>query len=92
MAISRDKAIIGGVVVSDFLSALVYQQAKKDQELGSGAHADLPEVKGTDDLDKIEITNGDKPTTSPAQGEKWMVPVNAGEPDERRIDVDNTAS
>ncbi len=79
MAISRDKAIIGGVVVLGLLSALVYQQAKKDQELGSGAHADLPEVKGTDDLDKIEITNGDKPTvTLQKQGEKWMVlPVNA---------------
>ena len=79
MAISRDKAIIGGVVVLGALSFLVYRQAKHDQELGSAAHADLPDVKGTDDLDKIEITNGDKPTvTLQKQGDKWMVlPVSA---------------
>ena len=61
MAISRDKAIVIGVVVLGALSFLVYRQAKHDQELGSADHRDLPDVKGTDDLDKIEITNGDKP-------------------------------
>jgi hypothetical protein len=79
MAISRDKAIVGGVVVLGALSFLVYRQAKHDQELGSAGHSDLPDVKGTDDLDKIEITNGDKPAvTLQKQGESWMVmPVNA---------------
>jgi hypothetical protein len=39
----------------------------------------VPDVKGTDDLDKIEITNGDKPTvTLQKTGDKWMVmPANA---------------
>lgn len=79
MAISRDKAIVVGVVVLGALSFLVYRQAKHDQELGSAGHSDLPEVKGTDDLDKVEITNGDKPTvTLQKQGETWMVmPINA---------------
>jgi hypothetical protein len=79
MAISRDKAIVGGIVVLGALSFLVYRQAKKDQDLGSAAHSDLPDVKGTDDLDKIEITNGDKPTvTLQKQGDKWIVlPVGA---------------
>ncbi|MGO8995921.1 MAG: DUF4340 domain-containing protein [Polyangiaceae bacterium] len=79
MAISRDKAIVIGVVVLGALSFLVYRQAKHDQELGSADHRDLPDVKGTDDLDKIEITNGDKPTvTLQKTGDKWMVlPVNA---------------
>ena len=35
MAISRDKAIVIGVVVLGALSFLVYRQAKHDQELGS---------------------------------------------------------
>src|SRR5271163_3016502 len=79
MAISRDKAIIGGIVLLGGLSFLVYRQAKHDEQLGSAGHADLPEVKGTDDLDKIELTNGDKPTvTLQKQGDKWMVlPANA---------------
>jgi hypothetical protein len=84
MAISRDKSIVIGVVVLGALSFLVYRQAKTDRELGSADHMDLPDVKGTDDLDKIEITNGDKPTvTLQKQGDKWMVatpnaPANQG--------------
>jgi hypothetical protein len=79
MAISRDKLIVGGAVLLGALTFLVYRQAKHDQELGSADHMDLPDVKGTDDLDKIEITNGDKPTvTLQKQGDKWMVlPANA---------------
>ena len=80
MALSRDKSIVIGVVVLGALSFLVYRQAKHDQELGSSsAKADLPEVKGTDDLDKLEITNGDKPmVTLQKTGDNWMVmPVNA---------------
>ena len=79
MAISRTNLIIAGVVVLGALSFGVYRQAKKDQQLGSAESAALPEVKGTDDVDKIEITNGDKPTiTLQKAGDKWMVlPVNA---------------
>lgn len=80
MAISRDKAIVVGVVVLGALSFWVYRAGKQDQELGTAAgRADLPDVKGTDDLDKIEITNGEKPTvTLEKKGETWMVtPINA---------------
>jgi hypothetical protein len=76
MAISRDKLIIGGVVVLGALSALVYSQAKKDEALGSAAAkaADLPDVKGTDDVDKLVITNADKGTvTLEKQGDKWVM-------------------
>jgi len=80
MAISRDKLIIGGVVVLAGLSALVYKQAKKDQALGTASSsAALPDPKGTDDVDKLEITNGTKSAvTLEKQGDKWMVtkPVN----------------
>ena len=75
MAISRDKSIMIGVVVLGALSFLVYRQAKHDQELGSADHMQTsPSVKGPDDLDKISITNGDKPTVVlEKQGDKWMV-------------------
>jgi len=73
---SRDKGIIIGVVVLGGLSFLVWQQLKKDQALGSAekATADLPEIKGTDDVDKISITNADKgEVVLEKQGDKWMV-------------------
>jgi hypothetical protein len=78
MALSRDKLIVIGAVVLGGLSFLVYRQAKHDEELGSAAKGDLPDVKGTDDLDKLEITNGDKPTvTLQKTGDTWVVmPLN----------------
>jgi hypothetical protein len=79
---SRDKGIIIGVLVLGGLSFLVWQQAKKDQQLGSPekATADLPEIKGTDDVDKISITNGDKgEVVLEKKDDKWMLskPVSA---------------
>src|SRR5262249_11554930 len=73
---SRDKGIIIGVLVLGGLSFLVWQQAKKDQQLGSAekATADLPEIKGTDDIDKLSITNGDKgEVVLEKKDDKWMV-------------------
>jgi hypothetical protein len=63
MAISRDKLIIGGVVVLGGLSLLVYKQAQKDDSLGkpSVSEADFPAISAPDDVDKVSITNGDKP-------------------------------
>jgi hypothetical protein len=59
----------------------VVRQAKHDQELGYADHSNLPDVKGTDDLDKLEITNGDKPmVTLQKQGEKWVVATAANAP------------
>src|SRR5580700_7911398 len=63
MAISRDKLIIGGVVVLGGLSLLVYKQAQKDDSLGKPtfSEADFPTIAAPDDVDKISLTNGDKP-------------------------------
>jgi hypothetical protein len=80
MALTREHGIILGVVVLGGLSFLVYKQSQKDEQLGTVSKAELPEVKGTDDLDKIELTNGDKGTVTLAnEGGKWMVtaPVHA---------------
>ena len=79
---SRDKGIIIAVVVLGGLSFFVWQAAKKDQQLGSAdkATADLPEIKGTDDVDKISITNGEKgEVVLEKKDDKWFVtkPVNA---------------
>jgi hypothetical protein len=72
MALSREHGIIIGVVLLGGLSFMVYRQAKHDEQLGSTNKVDLPEVKGTDDLDKIEITNGDKGAVTLAKdGDKW---------------------
>jgi hypothetical protein len=80
---TRDKQIIAGVVVLAALGGLVYMQAKKDQNIGKTTEttsADLPEIKGSDDLDKFVIKNGDKgEITLEKKGDKWMVtkPVDA---------------
>jgi hypothetical protein len=72
--LSRDKAIVIGVVLLGGLSFLVYKQAKHDEQLGTAAKMDLPDVKGTDDLDKIELTAGSKPSlTLIKEGDAWMI-------------------
>jgi hypothetical protein len=79
---SRDKLIIVGVVVLAGLGGLVYRQVKIDQSVGAPttATADLPEIKGSEELDKISIINGDKPeVVLEKQNDKWMLtkPVHA---------------
>jgi hypothetical protein len=61
---SRDKLLILGVVVLGLLGVLVYKQQQKDASLGTPATQsakDFPTVNAPDDIDKISITNGDKP-------------------------------
>ncbi len=60
---SRDKLIIAGVVLLGLLGVLVYEQAKKDESEGAPtASAEAtPTVSAPDDVDKISVTNGDKP-------------------------------
>ena len=74
------KLIIGAVVLAG-ASFWMYTQYKKDSQLGSvAAKPDLPEFKGTDDVDKIDITNADKgEVVLEKKGDKWMLtkPVNA---------------
>lgn len=66
-----------GAAVLAVLGFLVYKQMKADQKVGVSAEAntaDLPDIKGTDDLDKIEITNADKSTvTLEKKGDSWQV-------------------
>lgn len=60
---SRDKLIILGVVILGLLGFLVYKQAKKDESMGAPVVTakDFPTISlSTDDVDKIDITNGDK--------------------------------
>lgn len=61
---SRDKLIIFGVVLLGLLGVLVYQQAKKDESMGApmAGTADFPSISAPDEVDKLEITNGDKGT------------------------------
>lgn len=67
-----------GVVVVGLLSFAVYKQAKKDASLGTAtpdtSSASLPEIKGTDDVDKIEVVNADKTdVVLEKKGDKWQV-------------------
>jgi hypothetical protein len=82
MATSRDKQIVGGLVVLVGLGALVWRQTKKDAQLGAPptTAGDMPTISGTDDIDKIDITNADKgEVVLEKKDDKWTVtlPVNA---------------
>jgi hypothetical protein len=82
MAFSRDKQIVVALVVLGGLGAAVYVQQKKDAKIGVEpvAAADLPSVNGSEDLDKFEITNGEKgQVVLEKKDDKWWVtkPVNA---------------
>jgi hypothetical protein len=60
---SRDKLIIFGAVLLGLLGVLVYKQAKRDESLGHSVEAstDVPSLAVSSEVDKISITNGDKP-------------------------------
>ena len=83
MAFTRDKQILTAVIVLAGLGAAVYFQQKKDAKIGveTISSAELPAVSGSEDLDKFEITNGDKGVIVLEKKEegKWWVtkPVNA---------------
>jgi hypothetical protein len=82
MAISRDKQIVGAVVVLAGLAAAVYGQQKRDSKIGAEtlSSTELPNINGTEDLDKFEITNGEKgQVVLEKKDDKWWLtkPVNA---------------
>jgi hypothetical protein len=60
---SRDKLLIIGVVVLGILGFLVYRQQQVDAKMGTAVvtATDLPTISASDDIDRISITNGDKP-------------------------------
>ncbi len=71
---------IAGVVLAG-LGIATYYQYKRDAALGAPvSKSDLPELKVSDDVDKIDITNGSKgEVVLEKKGDKWEVtkPVNA---------------
>ena len=77
----RNAKIGVGLVVLGALGVGVYYQYKKDAALGTvSASADLPELKVGDDVDKIDVTNGNKgEVVLEKKGDKWELtkPVNA---------------
>ena len=67
----KNEAKLGiGVVVLAGLAGLVYVQQKKDASVGSATstNAVLPSLSVSDDFDKVEITNGEKPTVELDKG------------------------
>jgi hypothetical protein len=60
---SRDKLIIGGVVVLGLLVFLVYRQSKQDEAMGRplASAKDFPAISAPEDIDRISLTNGEKP-------------------------------
>jgi hypothetical protein len=60
---SRDKLIIAGVIVLALLGVFVYKKAKDDEAMGKplASAKDFPTISAPDDVDKISITNGEKP-------------------------------
>ena len=82
MALSRDKQIGVALVVLAGLGGLAYVQQRKDAEIGNGtkAAADLPSINGSEDVDKISLSNADKGDfTLAKEGDKWFLtkPVHA---------------
>ena len=67
-----------GVVVLAVLGFAVYKQAKKDQSIGTATAekttGELPDIKGSEDVDKIEIKNADKTdVVLEKKGDAWRV-------------------
>jgi len=64
---------IAGVVLVGLCVGVYYQQ-KKDASMGTASSkADLPELKASDDYDKVDITNPKGEVVLEKQGEKWQV-------------------
>ncbi len=82
MALTRDKQILIAAVVLAGLGTAVYFQQKKDARVGQEtlSSAQLPSISGPEDVDKVEITNGEKTdVVLEKKDDKWWVtkPVNA---------------
>lgn len=83
--------LLAGVVVLAALGGGIFLAKSKDDKIGtvSTTSAELPEIKATDELDKLSITNGDKPEiVLEKKGDKWAMvkpveaPANQGNVDQ----------
>lgn len=79
---NRSTQIWVGVVVLAGLAGAVFYKAKEDQKIGTAqtTNAEVPELKVSDDVDKISVQNGDKPeVVLEKKGDAWEVvkPVQA---------------
>lgn len=71
--------LIGGAVLL-VLGFAVYKQTQKNEQLDQrSSKSDLPELKATDDVDKLEIHNEKGDIVLEKKGDKWVMtkPVNA---------------
>jgi hypothetical protein len=78
---SQSTKLFAGVVVLAGLGGAIYYAKNKDAQIGTSSttSADLPEIKATDDVDKVTITNGDKGEIVLEKKDKWVMtkPVQA---------------
>lgn len=77
---SREMKIGVGLVILAALGLGVYFQQKKDAAKGTGAaKAELPDFKGTDDVDKIDLIQPKGEVVLEKKGDKWELtkPVSA---------------
>lgn len=59
---SQSTKLYAGVIVLAGLGGAIYYAQQKDKQIGTSSttSAELPDIKGPDDLDKITITNAEK--------------------------------
>ncbi len=59
---SQSTKLYAGVIVLAGLGGAIYWAKNKDAQIGTSSttSAELPEIKGTDDVDKVSVTNGEK--------------------------------
>ena len=73
---SQSTKLYAGVVILAALGGAIYYAQGKDKQIGvaSTTNADLPDIKGPEDADKLEIKNADKTEiTLEKRDGKWMV-------------------
>lgn len=73
---SQSTKLFAGVVVLAALGGAVYWAKNKDDQVGksSTTSAELPELKGPEDVDKVSVKNGDKgEIVLEKKGDKWEV-------------------
>jgi hypothetical protein len=79
---SQSNKLVAGVVVLAALGGAIVYAKNKDAKIGTSSttSAELPDLKGTDDVDRISITNGSKgEIVLEKKGDKWSLskPVSA---------------